>query len=564
MRIILPVLIWFCITTILTNCANPLSPTGGPRDTIPPYLISSNPESQTLNFNDRVIRMEFSEFISTDQLQSNLTITPNQDIKYTQLAKRNQLTLKLDQDLKDSTTYIFNFFNGVTDITEKNPVENLVIPFSTGPYIDSISISGNLKTLWDQQVAEEVTIGLYLISDSLNYTDTKPTYFIKSDEFGQFQLTNLKVDQYTLLAFTDVNNNLIFDPKEESHASYVDTIFLESNLDSLDLQLVKINPYPPKKLSARPLSSYFQIRYDRDITSYKLIPADTTITLFSKIEEEKESIRIYPFQFNIDSLQTIVEVRDSLRNLTIDTVFVKFNESNRKPTEFSYSFPSKPLTTTTDTLKFSATFNKPISAFTKDSITINADTIYKAPISPDIIDVNFDYSRTMVTISIPLVWTTYEDTVKSIISNTVPDSLVNIDQLNINTISLNLPGAMFSSVEGDTTATKSVLFQRKPQPQGILSYDLLINRPSFIVQLIDKNYNTIRETKSKKSGSYTALQAGTYSIRVLVDSNGDGQWQNTNFLQSQQHEPVFVYPQFTELRDNWEINIGSGPINTGY
>ncbi|MBC6411330.1 MAG: Ig-like domain-containing protein, partial [Ekhidna sp.] len=47
-----------------------------------------------------------------------------------------KLIVKLEGELKDSTTYNINFADGVVDVTEKNPVENFSIAFSTGDFID--------------------------------------------------------------------------------------------------------------------------------------------------------------------------------------------------------------------------------------------------------------------------------------------------------------------------------------------------------------------------------------------------------------------------------------------
>ena len=105
--------------TAFHRCANPGRPTGGPKDTIPPILINAIPVSGTTNFKDQIIELEFSEYINADKIQQELIITPKTDIRYKSIVKRNKLILKLDQALEDSTTYYFNFANGVTDITEK-------------------------------------------------------------------------------------------------------------------------------------------------------------------------------------------------------------------------------------------------------------------------------------------------------------------------------------------------------------------------------------------------------------------------------------------------------------
>ena len=64
--------LFYLLTTIavyyfLTTCASPLSPTGGPKDTIPPSLISSNPLNQSLNFKEKTITLEYDERIKVSK-----------------------------------------------------------------------------------------------------------------------------------------------------------------------------------------------------------------------------------------------------------------------------------------------------------------------------------------------------------------------------------------------------------------------------------------------------------------------------------------------------------------
>ena len=59
------------ISTILlglTKCANPGSPTGGPKDSIPPILINSYPPNGSINFTGTEIELEFDEKISSEKL----------------------------------------------------------------------------------------------------------------------------------------------------------------------------------------------------------------------------------------------------------------------------------------------------------------------------------------------------------------------------------------------------------------------------------------------------------------------------------------------------------------
>ena len=127
------------------SCAKQGTPTGGPRDTIPPTVINSVPENQSLNFKGNELFFLFDERINADKLKQQLIISPNTDLEYSYVVKKDRLIIKLESPLEDSITYTFNFLDGVTDITDKTPAVNLKLAFSTGPYIDSIFVKGQVN-----------------------------------------------------------------------------------------------------------------------------------------------------------------------------------------------------------------------------------------------------------------------------------------------------------------------------------------------------------------------------------------------------------------------------------
>ena len=89
-------------------------------------------------------------------------------MKYSITTKKNRVRLTFESPLLDNTTYTFNFLQGITDLTEKNPVVNLSLALSTGLFIDSLIITGNVRELYKQQPTKNVLVGLYPYSDSLN------------------------------------------------------------------------------------------------------------------------------------------------------------------------------------------------------------------------------------------------------------------------------------------------------------------------------------------------------------------------------------------------------------
>ena len=142
MKHLVKALVILLIISLFDRCASSSNPTGGPKDTIPPTLISSVPQAGSKNYKGSTILLEFDEYVNSDKLKQNLIITPTTKIKYKVIPRKTFVEIKLEEPLADSTTYNFNFFKGITDITEKNPAVNLSLPFSTGPTIDSMSISG--------------------------------------------------------------------------------------------------------------------------------------------------------------------------------------------------------------------------------------------------------------------------------------------------------------------------------------------------------------------------------------------------------------------------------------
>ena len=68
-------LIYFLISILIINgCAKRGSPTGGPKDSIPPILVNANPKLNSTNFNKEEIRLTFDEWIKLDKVQDQLII----------------------------------------------------------------------------------------------------------------------------------------------------------------------------------------------------------------------------------------------------------------------------------------------------------------------------------------------------------------------------------------------------------------------------------------------------------------------------------------------------------
>src|SRR5690606_32546440 len=192
----------------IASCARQSSPMGGPKDEEPPQLISSQPESESTNIKPSTIELVFSEYIKVENPTKQIIITPRINTEEIEFAAiRNRLTIDLNQELEDSTTYVFNFQKSVQDITEGNPAAHLKLVFSTADTIDSLKFSGKVKHIFpdDNQVVD-ILIGLYPEGDTTDLFTAPPYYVAQADSSGNFEITNIKTGNYLAYAWHDQNN----------------------------------------------------------------------------------------------------------------------------------------------------------------------------------------------------------------------------------------------------------------------------------------------------------------------------------------------------------------------
>jgi len=196
------------------QCARQTQPNGGPKDIAPPELLSSNPANGEKNFQKNTIELTFDEFVKLKDPKEEILITPSLGTNTKFIAKKNKVIITPENKWIDSTTYSIAFRDGIQDINESNPTDDLHLAFSTGPIIDSLRIFGSVSEVFKDQIPEKITIGLYQ-SDTFDIFKHKPILFSKSDKSGKFSMPNLKAGKYFIYAFDDKNKNQKVDSKTE-------------------------------------------------------------------------------------------------------------------------------------------------------------------------------------------------------------------------------------------------------------------------------------------------------------------------------------------------------------
>ncbi len=185
------------------GCANIIPPAGGPRDSLPPVLVKANPGDSTRNFTGNKIVFTFNEFIETQNVQENLVISPLPGISPSVDYRLNTLTVKLKDTLESNTTYSLNFGNSIKDFTEGNVLKGFRYTFSTGNYIDSLELRGNVLLAETGKADTSLIVMLHSRADDSAVVKDRPRYIAKLDGKGNFVFRNLPPKTFYLYALKD-------------------------------------------------------------------------------------------------------------------------------------------------------------------------------------------------------------------------------------------------------------------------------------------------------------------------------------------------------------------------
>lgn len=538
--------VWF----MGSGCANVGSPTGGPKDTIPPQVVIMYPKAGSLNVKNDLIRLEFNEYVNLKDFQSQLIITPRTDSKYKTKVNKNVVELQFDKPFNDSTTYTFNFREGIVDLTEGNAAKNVYLAFSTGSFLDSLKIRGNVETALTGKVLEGTTIALYNARDTATVIRDKPLYFTKTDKEGNYELRNLKKGRYLLYAFDDKNKNLTLQSKSESYGFWPDTLQLTSSLDSVNIKTFSVNAEKPVINSARPVAAYFEINFNKPMQQYKIqAGADTSIS--SNFIDGNKRVRIYPFPLQ-DSLSATITATDSLEQEVNQTLYIRFEESKRAKAPFTVNILPKQGALQTKDARVTLQFTKPVASINPDSIRFQYDSLNWEFVRPENLQLNAQRDQLIITkrISPP------KQAEETIAADASAQALATGGaSLQERTIELIIPKGSFISVESDTAENQTVRYKILDEKQtGIISGSLVTTANNFIVQLLRaSSFEVAAEQRNAKQYTFRQVEPGEYLIRVITDQNNNKQWDPGNIFKLKAPEPVFIYPQPITIKANWEI-----------
>ena len=105
---------------LIGACAKISTPSGGPRDRMPPVVVKSVPENGAKNFRGKSIAITFDEYVALDKINEKFMVSPPMKKKPRVFTKGKSVITEFDEELKDSTTYTFYFQDAIKDLNEGN------------------------------------------------------------------------------------------------------------------------------------------------------------------------------------------------------------------------------------------------------------------------------------------------------------------------------------------------------------------------------------------------------------------------------------------------------------
>ncbi|MGB3780419.1 MAG: Ig-like domain-containing domain [Tunicatimonas sp.] len=116
------------------------------------------------------------------------------------------------------------------------------------------------------------------------------------------------------------------------------------------------------------------------------------------------------------------------------------------------------------------------------------------------------------------------------------------------------PGSFMSVEQDSSEAIVQRYTFKNPEKLGTLSGTVAIPYKNYFLQLLNKSYQVVEELKNPSAYTFRGIRPDTYRLRILVDANNNGAWQDGNVLLGEEPEPVLMYPEEIVVRENWEMN----------
>ncbi|MDM1296069.1 Ig-like domain-containing protein [Sphingobacterium sp. N143] len=509
------------------QCASIQQPTGGPKDSIPPKILQETPTNFSKNFTEKKIQITFDEYIKLANQQKEFSVTPDMGTNPEFKIKKKTLEITLPDSLEKNTTYSIYFGKGLVDYNAGNPLVNYAYVFATGDKIDSLSISGNVKSATTKEILKEVKVLLIPTSQDSIFGKKKANIFTTTDTAGNYKLNNLREGTYRIYALQEKNNDRIYNAPDEEIGFLKDSINLDHDMSNVNLETFKAIPKKfrtqEKKIEKNgSVLLIFNRRVDNpslDILNDEENNKDKIV----RFSNTSDSATLFLPNLKIDSLKMVLTENEK----PLDTILVR--RGNVKIERIIEPIFTPSSGRVDRIMHLQVTAFTPIKNIDKAKLKFKEDSLYRN-----------NYQLAIDTLNSNIYHIRY---------NWRKDKKYQIEFAE---------GAITGYFGEQNKEKKFELTYDDSENYGDLTYNFtdLDSNTTYLVELInekkDKVYRMDKISQDNPTVVYKQFPGGKYSIRVIRDDNNNGIWDTGNVEKRTFPEPVVYLNNVFTIRANWE------------
>ena len=591
------------VSAFLSRCASMMTPTGGPRDTLPPVIVNMTPDNNSINrplVGHEKIYIEFDEFVQLKDQQKEFFTSPAMKKKPTVSLRGRGVVIQLRDTLAPNTTYSLNFGSAIRDNNEGNPLYSMRYVFSTGPEIDSMLLTGYTADSYKADSVSKTFIWFFpadSVENVAEYDSTifkyKPASIARAENNGIFIAQNLKPIPYRIYAVQDKNDNQMYEAGSDQ-IGFLEKTYNPAEMPDFAMWYDSIRQYVTAEPqiyfrmftdkafrrqmlseSARPQQHkamlYFasahpkitRLRFDsipddRVIFDPQTVGRDTIALWFNVPSADlPDTIKGEITYFKHDTINRLLEVTEPLK-LSWRLIETKEQEREREKLE-------------RDRRKAEAAGEEWTEPKKENPFA------YKMPTSGDInpenhLTAEFDYPLVRIDSSKLLFTRLLEDnSVEDVPVRMVRDTgqlrkwYIRAPWKTAGQYTLTIPAGAITDVAGlsnDSIVGKYTVLD----PEKFATVKIHVNGrddgTKYIVQLLDGNSALKQERRDVVTGDiqFNYVPAGEIKFRVIEDKNGNGKWDTGNLVERRQPERAEIYANDEgedtfATKTNWEIEF---------
>lgn len=587
---------------LFTKCASTMTPTGGPKDTIPPVIVYMNPNNFTTEIDTLhppKIYIEFDEYVQIKDQQKELFTSPAMKKKPSVVRRGRGIVVTIKDTLKPNTTYAINFGSSIQDNNESNPLHAMRYVFSTGKEIDSMYMSGYTADSYEADSVGKSFI-FFFPADSVEkpteWDSTmfkyKPAVIARAEKNGIFIAQNLKPIDYRIYAFEDTNGNMEYEPSVDQ-IGFLDSVCNPRTMPGFSIWFDSLRHYPSaeaqtyfrmfmdRRFMRQTLSAqerptrhkamlYFgaqnpevlklefdSIPSERVIYDPQTIGKDTVALWFDMPSEElPDTIKGNITFLKHDSINNLVESTEKLRLAWVYTESKAEREEREKAEKerekaekaglpYEEPKPKNPFKVTMD-----------------QSGELNKDKH---------INLTFDYPLSKFDSANIVLRKMFEGDTTTVDHHFVQDTLnrrryeLRAEWEPLANYELMIPSGTFANIAQEQNDTITCKYTGSdPAKYTILKVKVRSTneRAKYILQLTNAQGKTQKELRNVVPGDYLFeyVAPGEIMVRVVEDLNGNGKWDTGDMVLMRQPERTEIYKneegeELIATKANWEFEV---------